>query len=51
MRLTKTVHDTIGDTFFILDVDMELLQVGRPLLMVVILQFPQNVMFPLTTGL
>jgi hypothetical protein len=60
----------IGDTCVILDVDMELLQVGGPLLMALILQFPlclyelqrlvisvydhlfpQNVMFPLTTGL
>jgi hypothetical protein len=30
----------IGDTCLILDVEMELLQVGGPLLMAVILQFP-----------
>jgi hypothetical protein len=40
MRLTEAVNDTTGDTYRILDVDMELLQVGGPLLMVVILQFP-----------
>ena len=30
----------IGDTCLILDVQMEILQVGGPLLMVVVLQFP-----------
>jgi hypothetical protein len=69
-RPTEAVNDTIGDTCLILDVEMELLQVGGPLLMAVVLQFPlclyelqrlvisvydrlfpQNVMFPLTTGL
>jgi hypothetical protein len=69
-RPTEAVNDIIGDTYLILDVDMELLQVGGPLLMLLILQFPlclyelqrlvisvydhlfpQNVMFPLTTGL
>jgi hypothetical protein len=35
-RPSEAIKDTIGDT----DVDMELLQVGGPLLMVVILQFP-----------
>jgi hypothetical protein len=39
-RPTKAVNDTIGDTCFILDVEMELLQVGGPLSMVIILQFP-----------
>jgi hypothetical protein len=37
MRLTEAVNDTIGDTCLILDVEMELLQVGGPLLMAVIL--------------
>ena len=37
MRLTEAVNDIIGDTFLILDVEMELLQVCGPLLMVVIL--------------
>jgi hypothetical protein len=37
MRSTKEVSDMIGDTYLILDVVMELLQVGGPLLMVVIL--------------
>jgi hypothetical protein len=69
-RSTEAVNDTIGDTRLILDVEMELLQVGGPLMMAVILQFPlclyelqrlaisvydslfpQDVMFPLTTGL
>jgi hypothetical protein len=36
-RPTEEVSDTIGDTCLILDVDMELLQVGGPLLMVVVL--------------
>jgi hypothetical protein len=40
MRPTEAVNDMIGDTSLILDVDMEMLQVGGPLLMVVILQFP-----------
>jgi hypothetical protein len=39
-RSTKAVNDTIGDTCLILDVDMELLQVGGPLMMLVILQSP-----------
>ena len=39
-RSTEAVTDTIGDTYLILDVEMELLQVGGSLLMVVILQFP-----------
>ena len=37
MRPIEAVNDMIGDTCLILDVDMELLQVGGPLLMVVIL--------------
>jgi hypothetical protein len=36
-RPTETTNDMIVDTCLILDVDMELLQVGGPLLMVVIL--------------
>ena len=39
-RSTEVVNDTIGDTCLILDVDMELLQVGGPLIMAVVLQFP-----------
>jgi hypothetical protein len=69
-RPAEAVSDTIEDTCLILDGEMELLQVGGPLLMAVVLQFPlclyelqrlvisvydflfpQNVMFPLTTGL
>jgi hypothetical protein len=38
-RPTKVVSDMIGDTCLVLDVDMELLQGGGPLLMAVILQF------------
>jgi hypothetical protein len=38
-RPTKEVSDTIGDTCLIPDVEMELLQVGGPLLMAVVLQF------------
>jgi hypothetical protein len=36
-RPNEAVNDTIGDTCLILDVDMELLQVGGPLMMAVIL--------------
>jgi hypothetical protein len=39
-RLTEEVSNTIGDTCLIIDVQMELLQVGGPLLTVVVLQFP-----------
>jgi hypothetical protein len=39
-RLTEAVGDTIGDICIIIDVEMELLQVGGPLWMVVIFQFP-----------
>jgi hypothetical protein len=39
-RPTEAVINMIGDTCLILDVEMELLQVGGPLLMAVILQFP-----------
>jgi hypothetical protein len=39
-RPIEAVSDMIGDTCLILDVEMELLQVGGPLLMVVFLQFP-----------
>jgi hypothetical protein len=39
-RLTEAVNDTIRDTYLILDVEMELLQVGGPLLMAILLQFP-----------
>jgi hypothetical protein len=38
-RLTEVVNDTIGDTCLILDVEIELVQVGGPLLMVVVMQF------------
>ena len=40
MRPTEAVNNTIGDTCLILDVEMEMLQVGGPLLMVVVLQLP-----------
>jgi hypothetical protein len=39
-RPTEVVNDMIRDTYLLLDVDMELLQVGGPILMVVVLQFP-----------
>jgi hypothetical protein len=39
-RRNEVVNETIGDTCLILDVEMELLQVGGPLILVVILQFP-----------
>jgi hypothetical protein len=39
-RPTEAFNDTIRDTSIILYVDMELFQVGGPLLMVAILQFP-----------
>ena len=39
-RSTEAVNDTICAPYLILDVEMELLQVGVPLLMVVVLQFP-----------
>jgi hypothetical protein len=39
-RPTEVANDTIGDTCLILDVEMELLQVGGPLLMAIVLQFP-----------
>jgi hypothetical protein len=39
-RSTEVVSDTICAPCLILDVDKELLQVGGPLLMVVILQLP-----------
>jgi hypothetical protein len=39
-RSIEEVNNMIGDTCLILDVEMELLQVGGPLLMAVILQFP-----------
>jgi hypothetical protein len=38
-RPIAAVSDMIGDTCLILDVEMELLQVGGPLMMVVIFQF------------
>jgi hypothetical protein len=38
-RPTEEVNDMIGDTYLILDVEMELLQVDGPLLMVVVLEF------------
>jgi hypothetical protein len=39
-RLIEAINEMIGDTCLILDVEMELMQVGGPLLMVVVLQFP-----------
>ena len=39
-RPTEVVINMIGDTCLILDVDMELLQVGGPLLIMVVLQLP-----------
>jgi hypothetical protein len=39
-RSTEVVSDMIGDTCPIIDVDMELLQIGGPVLMVFVLQFP-----------
>jgi hypothetical protein len=39
-RLNEVVSGTIRDTCLLLDVEMELLQVGGPLLMVIVLQFP-----------
>jgi hypothetical protein len=39
-RSTEAVSDTIFTPFIILDVELELLQVGGPLLMVVILHLP-----------
>ena len=39
-RSTEAINNTIFSPCLILDVDMELLQVGGPLLMVVVLQFP-----------
>jgi hypothetical protein len=40
MRSIEAVSETVGDTCLIVDMEMELLQVGGPLMMVVILQFP-----------
>jgi hypothetical protein len=40
MRPTEGVSDMIGDTCLILDVEMELLHVGGPLMMAVVLEFP-----------
>jgi hypothetical protein len=39
-RSTEVVNDTICAPYLILDVEMELPQVGGPLLMAIILQFP-----------
>jgi hypothetical protein len=39
-RSTEVVYNTIYAPCLILDVDMELLQVGGPLIMAVILNFP-----------
>jgi hypothetical protein len=39
MRTTEAVNETIGDTCLTLDVEMELLQVGGPLLMAVVLHW------------
>jgi hypothetical protein len=38
-RSTEAISDAIGSSYFILDVEVELLQVCGPLLMAVILQF------------
>jgi hypothetical protein len=37
MRPTEAVSDAIGDPYLIIDVEMELLQVGEPLMMVDVL--------------
>ena len=37
MRSTEAVTDAIGDPYIIIDVEMEMLQVGEPLMMVDIL--------------
>ena len=39
MQFSEEISDAIGASFFILDVEVELLQVCGPLLMAVILQF------------
>jgi hypothetical protein len=39
-RWNEEISDRIGDTYLILDIEMELLQVGGTLLMSVVLQFP-----------
>jgi len=39
-RLTEVVNDTIWDPYLILDIEMELLQVGGPILMELVLWFP-----------
>jgi hypothetical protein len=38
-RLAEAINDLVGTSCFILDVEVELLQLCGPLLMVVILQF------------
>jgi hypothetical protein len=38
-RSAEAINDMVGASYFILDVEVELLQVCGPLLMVVILQF------------
>jgi hypothetical protein len=37
--LVEEINESVGTSFFILNVEVELLQIGGPLLMVVILQF------------
>jgi hypothetical protein len=37
--LVEAINDSVGTSYFILDVEVELLQIGGPLLMAVILQF------------
>jgi hypothetical protein len=38
-RAAKEINDSVGTSYFILDVEVELLQICVPLLMEVILQF------------
>jgi hypothetical protein len=39
IRLVEKINDSVGTSYFILEVEVVLLQISRPLLMVVILQF------------
>jgi hypothetical protein len=41
--MTEEVNDMIGDTCLILDVEMKLLQVGGPLLMESLCNFPVSI--------
>jgi hypothetical protein len=38
-RSAEAINDAVGASYFIIDVEVELLQVGGPLLMAIILQF------------